>query len=105
MQKIIKGDDVVILTGKNKGAQGTVLRIFPDNTLIVENVNMIKKHTKPNPQIGEPGGIVEKESPVHISNVGLYNPSTKKADRVGFRFLENGKKVRYFKSTNEVVDI
>lgn len=105
MQKIIKGDDVVILTGKNKGAQGKVQKVLADNTLIVENVNMIKKHTKPNPQIGEPGGIVEKESPVHISNVGLYNPSTKKADRIGFRILENGKKVRFFKSTNEVVDI
>lgn len=105
MQKIIKGDDVVILTGKNKGAQGKVQKVLSDNTLIVENVNMIKKHTKPNPQIGEPGGIVEKESPVHTSNVGLYNPSTKKADRVGFRILENGKKVRFFKSTNEVVDI
>ena len=105
MKKILKGDDVVVLTGKNKGTQGKVLRVFPNETVIVENVNMVKKHTKPNPQVGEPGGIVEKESPIHISNIALYNPATKKADRVGLRFNDAGEKVRFFKSTNEVVDI
>lgn len=105
MNKILKGDDVVVLTGKNKGAQGKVLRVLPNEKVVVENVNMVKKHTRPNPQVGEPGGIVEKEAPIHVSNVALYNPATKKADRVGFRFNDVGKKVRFFKSTNEVVDI
>lgn len=105
MNKILKGDDVVVLTGKNKGAQGKVLRVLPNEKVVVENVNMVKKHTRPNPQVGEPGGIVEKEAPIHVSNVALYNPATKKADRVGFRFNDAGKKVRFFKSTNEVVDI
>jgi large subunit ribosomal protein L24 len=105
MKKIIKGDDVIVLSGKNKGTRGTVLSIVSEDRIIVENVNIIKKHTKPNPQVGEPGGIVEKESPIHISNVAIFNPATKKADRVGIRVLEDGKKVRYFKSNDEVVDI
>ena len=105
MKKIIKGDDVIVLSGKNKGTRGTVLSVVSEERIIVENVNIIKKHTKPNPQVGEPGGIVEKESPIHISNVAIFNPATKKADRVGIRVLEDGKKVRYFKSNDEVVDI
>lgn len=105
MKKIIKGDDVIVLSGKNKGTRGTVLSIVSEERIIVENVNIIKKHTKANPQVGEPGGIVEKESPIHISNVAIFNPATKKADRVGIRVLEDGKKVRYFKSNDEVVDI
>ncbi len=105
MKKIIKGDDVIVLSGKNKGTRGSVLSIVSEERIIVENVNIIKKHTKPNPQVGEPGGIVEKESPIHISNVAIFNPATKKADRVGIRVLEDGKKVRYFKSNDEVVDI
>jgi large subunit ribosomal protein L24 len=105
MKKIIKGDDVIVLSGKNKGTRGSVLSIVSEDRIIVENVNIIKKHTKPNPQVGEPGGIVEKESPIHISNVAIFNPATKKADRVGVRVLEDGKKVRYFKSNDEVVDI
>jgi len=105
MKKIIKGDDVIVLSGKNKGTRGTVLSVISEDRIIVENVNVIKKHTKPNPQVGEPGGIVEKESPIHISNVAIFNPATKKADRVGIRVLEDGKKVRYFKSNDEVVDI
>lgn len=105
MKKIIKGDDVIVLSGKNKGTRGTVLSVVSEDRIIVENVNIIKKHTKPNPQVGEPGGIIEKESPIHISNVAIFNPATKKADRVGIRVLEDGKKVRYFKSNDEVVDI
>ncbi|MEJ2404847.1 MAG: 50S ribosomal protein L24 [Candidatus Thiodiazotropha sp.] len=103
--KIKKGDEVIVTTGKDKGKRGTVSKILPDNRLVVENVNMAKKHTKPNPNRGEPGGIVDKEMPLHISNVALYNPSTDKADRVGFKILEDGKKVRIFKSNQEVVDI
>ncbi|MEE9354855.1 MAG: 50S ribosomal protein L24 [Methylococcaceae bacterium] len=105
MKKIIKGDDVIVLSGRNKGTRGPVLSIVSDERVIVENVNIIKKHTRPNPQVGEPGGIVEKEAPIHISNIAIYNPATKKADRVGIRILEDGKKVRYFKSNDEVVDI
>jgi large subunit ribosomal protein L24 len=103
--KIKKGDEVIVTTGKDKGKRGTVSKILPDNRLVVENVNMAKKHTKPNPNRGEPGGIVDKEMPLHVSNVALYNPSTDKADRVGFKILEDGKKVRIFKSNQEVVDI
>ncbi|MET0050808.1 MAG: 50S ribosomal protein L24 [Candidatus Thiodiazotropha sp.] len=103
--KIKKGDEVIVITGKDKGKRGTVVKMLPDNRLVVENVNMVKKHTKPNPSRGEPGGIVDKEMPLHISNVALYNPATDKADRVGFKILEDGKKVRVFKSNQEVVDI
>ncbi|MFK8068258.1 MAG: 50S ribosomal protein L24 [Gammaproteobacteria bacterium] len=105
MNKIIKGDEVVVLTGRNKGARGTVLQIVSTDTVIVENVNLVKKHTKPNPQAGEQGGIVEKEAAINISNIAIYNPATGKSDRVGIKVLEDGKKVRYFKSNNEVVDI
>jgi large subunit ribosomal protein L24 len=105
MRKIKKGDDVIVLTGKDKGKRGTVLRVTPNNRVVVENVNMVKRHTKPNPQAGVAGGIVEKEASLDASNVALFNPNTKQADRVGFRVLEDGRKVRYFKSNNEVVDI
>lgn len=105
MRKIKKGDDVIVLTGKDKGKRGTVVRVTDDNRVVVENVNMVKRHTKPNPQRGVGGGIVEKEASIHVSNVALFNPATKKADRVGFRVLEDGRKVRVFKSNNEVVDI
>jgi len=105
MHKIRKGDDVVVTTGKDRGKRGTVLRVLPDaDKLVVENVNVVKKHTKPNPQAGVPGGIVEKEMPIHASNVMLYNPQSKKGDRVGFKILGDGRKVRVFKSTDEVVD-
>ena len=103
--KIKKGDEVIVTTGKDKGKRGTVMKVFDDDRIIVENVNMAKKHTKPNPQKGEPGGILDKEMPLHVSNVALYNPVTAKGDRVGFKFLEDGKKVRIFKSNQEVVDI
>ena len=104
MNKIRKGDDVVVLAGKDKGKRGTVLRVI-DDRVVVENVNMAKKHMKPNPNKGEPGGIVDKEMPIHVSNVGLYNPLADKADRVGFKILDDGRKVRYYKSNGEVVDI
>jgi len=106
MQKISKGDDVVVMVGKDSGKRGTVLRVLPEvDRLVVENVNIVKKHTKPNPQAGISGGIIEKEMPIDVSNVMLYNPQTKKGDRVGFKILEDGRKVRVFKSTNEVVDV
>ena len=105
MNKIRKGDDVVVKVGKDSGKRGTVLRVMPEaDKLVVENVNVVKKHTKPNPQAGVPGGIVEKEMPIHVSNVMLYNPQTKKGDRVGIKVLEDGRKVRVFKSTSEAVD-
>jgi len=104
MNKIKKNDDVIVIAGKDKGKRGSVTRVLPDDHVIVENVNMIKRHTKPNPNKGVPGGIVEKEAPIHISNVALFNPVTKKADRIGFKRLEDGRKVRIFRSNNEVVD-
>jgi len=105
MRKIRAGDDVVVLTGKDKGKRGRVVRVIDDSRVVVENVNMVKKHMKPNPMRNEPGGIVDKEMPVHISNVALYNPASAKPDRIGFKTLEDGRKVRYFKSDGEVVDI
>ena len=106
MRKIRKGDDVVVTIGKDSGKRGNVLKVLPEvDKLIVENVNIVKKHTKPNPQAGVAGGIIEKEMPIHVSNVMLYNPQTKKGDRIGFRTLEDGRKVRIFKSNDEVVDV
>jgi large subunit ribosomal protein L24 len=104
MKKIKKGDRVYVLNGRDRGKQGTVMRVYADDRLIVEGINMVKRHTKPNPQMGAPGGIVEKEAPIQVSNVALYNPVTQKPDRVGFRVLEDGRKVRFFKSNGEVVD-
>jgi large subunit ribosomal protein L24 len=104
MQKIKKGDDVIVRTGKDKGKSGRVTKVLKDNKVLVEGINQVKKNQKPNPNAGVSGGIIVKDMPINISNVGLYNPVTKKADRVGFKILEDGKKVRYFKSTNEVVD-
>jgi large subunit ribosomal protein L24 len=105
MQKIKKGDDVVVRTGKDKGKSGRVTKVLKDNKILVEGINQAKKNQKPNPNAGVTGGIIVKDMPINISNVGLYNPTTKKPDRVGFRFLDDGKKVRFFKSTNEVVDV
>ena len=104
MNKIRRGDEVVVLTGKDRGRRGTVVRMYDDGRVLVEGINVARKHQKPNPNAGVPGGIVDKEMPIDISNVLLYNPVTKKGDRVGFRFLEDGTKVRYFKSNDEVVD-
>ncbi len=105
MRRIRKGDEVIVLVGKDKGKRGNVLRVLPNDKVIVENVNVVKRHTKPNPARGVAGGIIDKEMPIHISNVNLYNPVTKKGDRVGFRTLEDRRKVRFFKSTGEVVDV
>ena len=105
MRKIRKGDDVVVMTGKDKGKRGTVLRVLDTGKVLVENVNMVKKHQKPNPQKGVSGGIVDKEMPMDVSNVALYNPQKGGADRVGFKILEDGRKVRVFKSNGEVVDV
>jgi large subunit ribosomal protein L24 len=104
MNRIKKGDRVVVTTGKDKGRQGTVIRVLEDDHVVVENVNMVKKHQKPNPQANQPGGIVSKEAPIHVSNVMLFNPATKKGDRVGFKTLADGRKVRVFRSNGEVVD-
>lgn len=105
MRKIKKGDDVIVVAGKDKGKRGSVLKICDNDRVMVESCNMAKKHVKPNPNSGETGGIVEKEMPLHASNVALFNPASGKADRVGFKILEDGRKVRFFKSNNEVVDI
>ena len=91
MSKIRKGDDVVVLSGRDKGKRGTVLQIIENNRILVDNVNVIKKHVKPNPNRGETGGIIEKEAPIQISNVALFNPNTNKADRVGYKVLEDGR--------------
>ena len=104
MQKIRKGDNVVVLSGRDKGRKGAVVQVLADGRVVVESVNMVKKHTKPNPQAGKPGGIVEKEMPLPASKVAIWNPGAKKADRVGFKVLADGKKVRYFKSTGEMLD-
>jgi len=105
MRKIKKGDEVIVTTGKDKGRRGKVLIVRTDNRLLVENINMAKRHTKGNPTAGQPGGILEKEMPIQVSNVMLFNPQTSKGDRVGIRTLEDGRKVRFFKSNNEVVDV
>ncbi len=105
MQRIRKGDEVIVTAGRSKGQRGHVLKMLGDDRLLVENVNMIKRHTKPDPQRQQPGGIVEREAPIHASNVMLYNPATDQGDRVGFKVLEDGRKVRVFRSTGEVVDI
>ena len=105
MSKIRKGDDVVVLSGRDKGKRGTVLQIIENNRILVDNVNVIKKHVKPNPNRGETGGIIEKEAPLQISNVAIFNPNTNKADRVGYKLLEDGRKVRVFKSDGEVADL
>ncbi|MDJ0958477.1 MAG: 50S ribosomal protein L24 [Arenicellales bacterium] len=105
MQKIKKGDEVIVLSGRDKGKIGEVLQILPDGRALVNDVNTVKRHTKPNPNKGQQGGIIEKESSIHISNIALYNPTTKKADRAGIKTLEDGRKVRFFKSNDEVVDL
>ncbi|MFO1370897.1 MAG: 50S ribosomal protein L24 [Candidatus Competibacteraceae bacterium] len=105
MRRIRKDDEVVVITGRDKGRRGKVVQIVDSDRVIVAGVNMIKRHTKPNPARGVAGGIVEREATIHISNVMLFNPVSKKGDRVGFRVLEDGRKVRYFKSNNEVVDV
>lgn len=104
MRKIRKGDDVIIITGKDKGKRGTVLRIVDIDLVIVEGANKVKKHQRPNPNKGTTGGIVEMESPIQISNVAIYNPATRKADRIGFKTLEGKGRIRYFKSNGDLLD-
>jgi large subunit ribosomal protein L24 len=105
-QGIRKGDDVVVLAGRNRGQRGSVLSVDASrDRVVVEGINVVKRHTKPNPQKGTSGGIVEKEMPMHISNVALFNPVTGRGDRIGAKRLEDGRKVRVFKSTGEVVDL
>jgi large subunit ribosomal protein L24 len=105
MQRIKNGDDVIVTAGKNRGLRGQVLRVLKNDRVIVEGVNLVKRHTKANPMRGTAGGIVEREAPIHTSNVMIFNPTTNKGDRIGFRFLDDGRKVRYFKSNDEVVDV
>ena len=103
MQKIRRDDEVIVIAGKDKGKRGTVTRRVDAERVVVEGINRVKKHVKPNPVKGVVGGVIDKEMPLHISNVSLYNPATKKGDRVGFKLLDDGKKVRVFKSNGEVV--
>lgn len=105
MRRIRKGDEVIVTAGRNKGQRGHVLKILDAERLLVENVNMVKKHVRPDPQRQQTGGIIETEAPINVSNVMLYNPAIDKGDRVGFKTLEDGRKVRVFRSTGEVVDI
>ena len=104
MRKIKKGDEVIVTTGKDKGKRGAVLRVVDAEHVLVEGANMVKKHQRPNPMKNQQGGIVTKEMPLHVSNVAIWNPVTKKADRVGFRTLEDGRKVRFFKSNGEMIN-
>jgi large subunit ribosomal protein L24 len=104
MNKIRKGDEVVVIAGREKGRRGTVIRVLPNDRVLVENVNMVKRHTRPNPQRGTQGGVVEQEASLHRSNVMLWNAVSKRGDRVGVRTLADGRRVRFFKSNDEVVD-
>ena len=104
MQRIRKGDEVVVLSGRDKGKRGTVLRRVDADHVVVEGVNRVKKHQRPNPMKGQTGGIVDKDMPIHVSNVALFNPATKKADRIGVKNLQDGRKVRVFKDNGEQVD-
>lgn len=104
MRRIRKGDEVIVIAGKDKGRRGTVVSVLDDERLVVENINVAKKHVKANPNAGVAGGITDKEMPIHVSNVMIVNPQTGKGDRVGFKKLDDGRKVRYFKSNSEVLD-
>jgi len=102
MKRIRKGDQVIVIAGRDKGKQGDVVRVDGER-VVVSNINLVKRHTKPNPQAGQPGGIIEREAPIHISNVALFNPATGKGERVGFKVLENGERLRVFRSSGEAV--
>jgi large subunit ribosomal protein L24 len=104
MRKYRKGDQVIVRSGRDKGRQGAVIRVLGDEQVIVEGINVVKRHTRPNPQANKQGGIVSKEMPLHVSKVAIWNPATKKADRVGFKVLADGKKVRRFSSNGEMLD-
>ncbi len=103
MNRIRKGDQVIVITGKNKGQKGEIVRVAGDK-VVVTNINLIKRHTKPNPQANQPGGIIEREAPIHISNVMVFNPAAGKGDRVGIKVLEDGRKLRVFRSSGEAID-
>ena len=103
MNRIRKGDRVIVTTGKDKGKQGEVVRVLGEK-VVVSNINIVKRHTKPNPQAGQSGGVVEREAPIHISNVMLFNPATGKGERIGIKVLEDGRKLRVFRSSGEAVD-
>lgn len=102
MQKIKRDDEIIVIAGRDKGKRGKVTKVLPRDKVLVGGINIVKKHQRPNPQMGVPGGIVEIEAPLHVSNVAIFNPSTKKADRVGFK-VENGKKIRVFRSSGDAV--
>jgi large subunit ribosomal protein L24 len=105
MQRIRKGDEVVVIAGRDKGKRGTVLRRTGDEHVVVEGINRVKKHQRPNPMQGQTGGVIDKDMPIHISNIALFNPATQKADRIGFKVLSDGRKVRVFRSNGEQVDV
>ena len=105
MQRIKKGDEIIVLAGRDKGKRGTVLRRVDAQFVVVEGINRVKKHQRPNPMKGQQGGIVDKDMPIHVSNVALYNPATKKADRVGVKTLDDGRKVRVYKANGEQVEV
>ena len=104
MRKIRKGDNVIVISGRDKGRKGAVIGVLEDDMVLVENINRVKRHTRGNPQLNKAGGILEKEAPLHISKVALFNPATQKADRIGIKSLADGKRVRYFKSNGEMID-
>ncbi len=105
MKKLRKGDQVVVLSGKDKGRTGAITQVMPDSTVLVDGLNVSKKHTRPNPQRNQPGGIVEKQMPLHVSKVAIWNAGSSKADRIGVKTLADGKRVRFLKSNNEVLDV
>jgi large subunit ribosomal protein L24 len=105
MRRIRQNDEVIIISGKDKGKRGKVIRVSSDDRVWVENINIVKRHTKGNPLQNRPGGILDKEMPLQVSNVAPFNTATQKADKVGFKFLEDGKKVRFFRSNGEVIDV
>ncbi len=105
MKRIHKGDEVIVITGRSKGQRGHVLRVLGNDRLLVENVNLVKKHQKPNPGLNQAGGIIERESPIQVSNVALFNAATGEKDKVSFKTLDDGHKVRIFRATGEAVDI
>ena len=104
MRKIKKGDNVVVIAGRDKGKRGDVARVVDDTHVVVNGVNQVKRHTKPNPMKNQPGGIISKEVPIHVSNVAIWNPVTQKPDRIGFKLLEDGRKLRFFKSNGEQIN-
>ncbi|MBU3673282.1 MAG: 50S ribosomal protein L24 [Sinobacteraceae bacterium] len=104
MRKIRKGDNVIVIAGRDKGRKGAVIGVLEDDMVLVENINRVKRHTRGNPQMNKAGGILEKEAPLHVSKVALFNPATQKADRIGIKSLADGKRVRYFKSNGEMID-